>query len=169
MQRIAENPRPGVTPVVVVIEVVDIEGQLAQEQVSTGDWESEPAAAARPDTGRERPGSVRTTPQAAVISAPSRDAIMRNWPNLRGPFGQGIAYHVTPPIDFDVAAGKNVRWRTPIPTPGASSPVVWEGRVFLTGADQSDREMVVLAENPTARSEERRVGKECRSRWSPYH
>ena len=23
--------------------------------------------------------------------------------------------------------------------------------------------------NPTARSEERRVGKECRSRWSPYH
>src|SRR5256885_2150850 len=24
-------------------------------------------------------------------------------------------------------------------------------------------------ENPPARSEERRVGKECRSRWSPYH
>ena len=23
--------------------------------------------------------------------------------------------------------------------------------------------------NPSARSEERRVGKECRSRWSPYH
>ena len=23
--------------------------------------------------------------------------------------------------------------------------------------------------NLTARSEERRVGKECRSRWSPYH
>ena len=22
---------------------------------------------------------------------------------------------------------------------------------------------------PTSRSEERRVGKECRSRWSPYH
>ena len=27
-----------------------------------------------------------------------------------------------------------------------------------------------IKENPTAeRSEERRVGKECRSRWSPYH
>jgi len=26
-----------------------------------------------------------------------------------------------------------------------------------------------LAENPDFRSEERRVGKECRSRWSPYH
>ena len=26
-----------------------------------------------------------------------------------------------------------------------------------------------LKENTTERSEERRVGKECRSRWSPYH
>ena len=25
------------------------------------------------------------------------------------------------------------------------------------------------ARHPDARSEERRVGKECRSRWSPYH
>src|SRR5258707_12447754 len=30
--------------------------------------------------------------------------------------------------------------------------------------------IVVDTSNPTAsRSEERRVGKECRSRWSPYH
>src|SRR3712207_6888883 len=27
----------------------------------------------------------------------------------------------------------------------------------------------VLGENEYLRSEERRVGKECRSRWSPYH
>ena len=26
-----------------------------------------------------------------------------------------------------------------------------------------------LAQNGQSRSEERRVGKECRSRWSPYH
>ena len=29
------------------------------------------------------------------------------------------------------------------------------------------KDMIALAE--TGRSEERRVGKECRSRWSPYH
>ena len=28
---------------------------------------------------------------------------------------------------------------------------------------------IVKNENHNARSEERRVGKECRSRWSPYH
>ena len=27
----------------------------------------------------------------------------------------------------------------------------------------------VLADSENMRSEERRVGKECRSRWSPYH
>ena len=27
----------------------------------------------------------------------------------------------------------------------------------------------MLKDNPEMRSEERRVGKECRSRWSPYH
>ena len=29
--------------------------------------------------------------------------------------------------------------------------------------------MRVLILKPQVRSEERRVGKECRSRWSPYH
>ena len=27
----------------------------------------------------------------------------------------------------------------------------------------------IMADEPLCRSEERRVGKECRSRWSPYH
>jgi outer membrane protein assembly factor BamB len=99
------------------------------------------AAPARPLMDSAPPGSVRSSHQAVVMPASSRDAILRNWPNLRGPFGQGIAYEVTPPIGFDVASGRNVRWKAPIPRPGASSPVVWEGRVFLTGADKSVREI----------------------------
>src|SRR3989449_10636258 len=35
--------------------------------------------------------------------------------------------------------------------------------------DTGDFVVVVNAEKITVRSEERRVGKECRSRWSPYH
>src|SRR3712207_9181927 len=31
------------------------------------------------------------------------------------------------------------------------------------------RELAKVAANMVDRSEERRVGKECRSRWSPYH
>ena len=36
--------------------------------------------------------------------------------------------------------------------------------------DSSEDTLIVPAKNNTEnRSEERRVGKECRSRWSPYH
>jgi len=99
------------------------------------------AAATKPVVPVERMSDSRTAQQTVVTPTPSMDAIRRNWPNLRGPFGQGIAYGVTPPADFDATTGKNVLWKTPIPRPGASSPVVWEGRVFLTGADENAREV----------------------------
>ena len=37
----------------------------------------------------------------------------------------------------------------------------------LNGSGKSTLLRLLMAE--TTRSEERRVGKECRSRWSPYH
>src|SRR3989442_9713750 len=49
-------------------------------------------------------------------------------------------------------------------------PDLQERKVEITGP--VDRKMVINALNSGAsvfRSEERRVGKECRSRWSPYH
>ena len=36
-------------------------------------------------------------------------------------------------------------------------------------AREGASERFVLHDGPAERSEERRVGKECRSRWSPYH
>ena len=51
----------------------------------------------------------------------------------------------------------------------------WLTREALTAPEASDLETVggavVASESSfhTTRSEERRVGKECRSRWSPYH
>ena len=42
---------------------------------------------------------------------------------------------------------------------------------FKMHTDEPQTAKILLsgAKNVTARSEERRVGKECRSRWSPYH
>ena len=49
----------------------------------------------------------------------------------------------------------------------------WKGRhLFLTAITDRDRghlDVAAALVNPVDRSEERRVGKECRSRWSPYH
>src|SRR3712207_7463744 len=38
-----------------------------------------------------------------------------------------------------------------------------------TGVGGIVRDILSMGARPVARSEERRVGKECRSRWSPYH
>src|SRR5256884_3775566 len=38
-----------------------------------------------------------------------------------------------------------------------------------TASDEADIGEVDVAIDDVGRSEERRVGKECRSRWSPYH
>src|SRR2546430_6836236 len=43
------------------------------------------------------------------------------------------------------------------------------GELSSTGPVREHNEDFVLYWEPSDRSEERRVGKECRSRWSPYH
>ena len=40
---------------------------------------------------------------------------------------------------------------------------------FVPGTHATITELMAIAEGIRDRSEERRVGKECRSRWSPYH
>ena len=49
----------------------------------------------------------------------------------------------------------------PAPTPDPD-PTPDPEPTVITNADE-------IADEMTTRSEERRVGKECRSRWSPYH
>ncbi|GEM_PF-99253 len=58
------------------------------------------------------------------------------WPGWRGWHSAGIAPAGNPPIHF--SAWKGYRWKTPLPGAGNSSPVVWEDRVFLTAADESE-------------------------------
>ena len=41
--------------------------------------------------------------------------------------------------------------------------------LLVTGARQIGKTWLIRDEIEKSRSEERRVGKECRSRWSPYH
>jgi outer membrane protein assembly factor BamB len=63
-----------------------------------------------------------------------------NWPQFRGPAATGVADGQHPPVTWDVKAGTNVRWKTPIPGLGHSGPVVWGDRVFVTTALSSGEE-----------------------------
>ena len=51
----------------------------------------------------------------------------------------------------------------------ATSKTIAEREVELKKEQQAKKEAADKSAKQQARSEERRVGKECRSRWSPYH
>jgi outer membrane protein assembly factor BamB len=55
----------------------------------------------------------------------------QNWPSFRGANSAGVAAG-TPPVSWDVAANRNIRWKTAIPGLAHSSPIVWDDRVYLT-------------------------------------
>ena len=59
------------------------------------------------------------------------------WPSFRGPSASGIADGQRIPDTWDVASGKNIRWKTAIPGLAHSSPVVAGDRVFVTTAVSS--------------------------------
>ena len=46
-----------------------------------------------------------------------------NWPQWRGPGGQGISTEKNLPTEW--SATKNIKWKTPIAGRGHSSPIVW--------------------------------------------
>ena len=61
-----------------------------------------------------------------------------DWPQFRGPGGQGHSSETGLPIEWSET--KNVAWKVPVPGRGWSSPVVAGGRVWLTSATNVQRD-----------------------------
>src|ERR1051326_5760352 len=57
-----------------------------------------------------------------------------NWPTFRGPNASGIAEGFPTATKWNVPAGENVKWKTPIPGLGHSSPIIWGDQIFVTTA-----------------------------------
>ena len=84
------------------------------------------AARRRRPFARILPGLVLVLPLcAAPLTA-------EDWPQFRGPDGQGHSGERSLPLEWSEA--RNVRWKVPVPGSGWSSPVVANGRVWLTAA-----------------------------------
>lgn len=68
-----------------------------------------------------------------------------NWPSFRGPFARGFAEGIETPDTWDIDTRHNIRWITPIPGLGHSSPIVWGNRIYVTTAesDSPDPELRV--------------------------
>lgn len=64
------------------------------------------------------------------------------WPEFRGAAGTGVSDSSGLPIHW--TEQENVRWKTPIHGKGWSSPVVWDGQVWLTTATEDGKQLFVL-------------------------
>jgi outer membrane protein assembly factor BamB len=71
----------------------------------------------------------------SVHTGPARAG---DWPQFRGPTGDG--HYVGPQIPTEWAPDRNVAWKTPIAGRGWSSPIVWQGRVYLTTAVEKGKQ-----------------------------
>ena len=83
-----------------------------------------------------------------VVEAPPEVEPAQTWAMFRGPDNLGIARDGDWPTTWSVANDVNILWKTPIPYPGNSSPVVWGDTIFLTAGD--DKEHIFLCvDRPT--------------------
>jgi len=61
--------------------------------------------------------------------------------SFRGNNSLGISSARNIPTSWNLATGANILWKAPNPRPGHNSPVINGNRVFLSGADEDDREL----------------------------
>ena len=93
----------------------------------------QPAPEPAPQASDDKPA-----PAVAADPAPERTS-QQNWPRFRGPDGTGVTAYSDLPTEWDATTGEGILWKTPIPLPGNGSPIVWDQRVFVTGADETRR------------------------------
>jgi len=83
---------------------------------------------------------------ALMVLLVATGTLAQNWPQFRGGFARGIANDQDLPTTWNVKSGENIRWATDIPGMGHSSPVIWQGQVFLTTAVADERPNLVLGD-----------------------
>jgi outer membrane protein assembly factor BamB len=76
------------------------------------------------------------------VLAACASAFAGNWPGWRGPDGTGVTTETNLPLHW--SATENVRWKTPLPDRGNSTPIVWGDRVFVTQPIESDNRCTVV-------------------------
>lgn len=83
------------------------------------------------------------TDQVVVVKKqsifPTEEKLKKEFTSFRGYNGNGVSFHKNCPTQWDVASGTGVLWKVSVPKNGFNSPVIWENKLFVTGADKAER------------------------------
>ena len=76
----------------------------------------------------------------SVVAVAAQQSRSVSWPQFRGPNSSGLGSG-KPPVNF--GPDQNVRWKTAV-GPGLSSPIISDGRIFLTEFDRANKQLATL-------------------------
>jgi len=65
-----------------------------------------------------------------------------NWPQWRGPHLDGKSDEKNPPVRWSKT--ENIAWRLPLPGRAGATPVVWDGRIFLTSVAEDNDTLLLI-------------------------
>jgi outer membrane protein assembly factor BamB len=83
-------------------------------------------------------------PEVAITQQPemvvfNKETVKKNHNAFRGSWGNAVSSSTKLPTSWDGATGKNILWKTELPIHGYNSPVIWNEKLFLSGANTSKR------------------------------
>ena len=77
----------------------------------------------------------------ALVCLPSLQA--ENWPQWRGPSGNGISTQRDVPMEW--GKDDNIAWRLELPGPAGATPVIWEDRIFVSTVDDGNLALMCVS------------------------
>jgi outer membrane protein assembly factor BamB len=75
-----------------------------------------------------------------------------NWPQWRGPHQNGISDAVNLPLKWSLT--ENIKWKTPLPSWSAGTPIIWGDRIFITSPSKAEPKLKKSVEKPPAQQQQ---------------
>ena len=93
-----------------------------------------------PSASAPAPSASAPAPSASAPAPSAKDPVRaapEPWPAFRGANASGNGDGQGAVAEWDIATGKNVLWKTPIPGLATASPIIWGDKVFVVTAISS--------------------------------
>ncbi len=97
-----------------------------------------------PETGIKAAMEAQNTGKVQNTGTTATPAGSTNYPFFRGEGSRGIAGGTGYPVEWNGNDGKNIKWKIPVPGQGKNSPVIWGGKLFMTGMKGSALEVYCI-------------------------
>ena len=95
------------------------------------------SSVAAPPNRSDTPSAVTPVPKPIL----TEEILLKNWVAFRNYDGNGVGFSDNPPTHWDGTTGENIVWKSKVPIPGNSSPIIWENKLFVTGADENAQQI----------------------------